>query len=64
LKAALVEARPMPLHQQIAPKAKHVSELGLSRKAIARALGVSDKTAAKAVEALPRFHSTEPNWSS
>jgi hypothetical protein len=54
----------MPLHQQIAPKAKHVSELGLSRKAIARALGVSDKTAAKAVEALPRFHSTEPNWSS
>jgi transposase-like protein len=54
----------MPVYQQIAPQAKQLAELGLSRKAIARALGVSDKTAAKAVEALPRFHSTEPNWSS
>ncbi len=47
----------MPLHQQIAPKAKHLSELGLSCKAIARALGVSDKTTAKAL-ASPRVEPT------
>jgi hypothetical protein len=47
--AALFETAPLPVYQQIAPKAKHLRELGMSHKAIARALGVNDKTVTKAI---------------
>jgi transposase len=39
---------PVPLYQEIAPKAKHLRELAMSNRAVAQALGVSDKTVAKA----------------
>jgi DNA-binding NarL/FixJ family response regulator len=37
------------VYLQIAEKAKHLRELGMSDKAIARQLRVSDKTVAKSV---------------
>ena len=49
LEATLVETAPPPVYQQIAEKAKHLHELGMSNRAIARVLGVDDKTVAKAV---------------
>ena len=41
-----------PLYQQIAKKAAHLRELGLSLAAISRRLEVDDKTVAKAVRWL------------
>jgi hypothetical protein len=38
-----------PVNPRIAEKAKHLHELGMSDRAIARAVGVSDKTVAKSV---------------
>lgn len=38
----------VPVYLRIAEKAKHLRELGMSDKAIARALSVCDKTVAKA----------------
>lgn len=49
MRVALVERRAAPVYQQIAPEAKHLRELGMSMRGIAQALGVDDKTAAKAV---------------
>lgn len=49
LEVALVEAIPPPVYQRIAEKAMGLRELGMSNKAIARALEVDDKTVAKAV---------------
>jgi DNA-binding NarL/FixJ family response regulator len=45
----IVEAEHLPVYLQIAEKAKHLRELGMSDKAIARQLRVSDKTVAKSV---------------
>lgn len=45
----LVEHAPLPMYQQIAAKACHLRELRMSNRAIARALEVTDKTAAKAL---------------
>ena len=36
-----------PIYQRIAPRATHLRELGLTDAAIARRLGVTDKTVAK-----------------
>jgi hypothetical protein len=47
-----VETVDQPLYHRIAPKARHLRELGMSDKAIGRALGVSDKTVAKAAATL------------
>ena len=41
-----------PIYQRIAPKALQLRELGLRDKAIARRLGVTDKTVTKAVRWL------------
>ncbi|MDP2955145.1 MAG: hypothetical protein Q8N53_01885 [Longimicrobiales bacterium] len=41
-----------PTYQQIAPKARHLRELGLSDRTIARRLGVTDKTIGKAIRWL------------
>jgi len=49
VEALLIEATPPPRYQRIAEKAKHLHELGLSDKAIARVLSVTDKTVAKAI---------------
>jgi hypothetical protein len=47
--AALIEIAPPPTYQRIALKARHLNDLGLSHSAIARRLGVSDKTVCKAI---------------
>jgi predicted transcriptional regulator len=47
--AALVETALPPVYQDIARKAKHLNDLGLSHLAIARRLGVTDKTVSKAI---------------
>jgi len=44
----IVDRADVPLYLRIAGKAEHLRELGMSNKAIARALSVSDKTVAKA----------------
>ncbi len=49
VEATLLETFPTPVYQQIAPQATHLRELGMSDRAIATALSVSDKTIAKAV---------------
>lgn len=49
--AALVDASSMPVYLEFAEKAAHLRELGMSDRSIAVALGVSDKTVAKAVQA-------------
>ncbi|MHB1193735.1 MAG: hypothetical protein ACYC6F_11885 [Longimicrobiales bacterium] len=41
-----------PTYQQIALKARHLRELGLSDRTIARRLGVTDKSVAKAIRWL------------
>jgi len=49
VEAALLETLPAPVYQQLAPQATHLRELGMSNKAIAAALSVSDKTIARAI---------------
>ena len=49
---ALVGISEPPAYQKIARKALHLRELGLSDRAIAVRLGVTDKTAAKAIHWL------------
>jgi hypothetical protein len=49
---ALVEISELPAYRKIARKALHLRELGLSDRAIAVRLGVTDKTAAKAIRWL------------
>ena len=49
---ALVEISELPAYQKIARKALHLRELALSDRAIAVRLGVTDKTAAKAIRWL------------
>ena len=44
------QVEPRPFLQRIAPRAIVLHQLGLSDSAIARRLGVSDKTIAKAIE--------------
>jgi len=47
--AVLLETVETPKYQQIAEKALHLNQLGLSNEAIARHLGISGKTVAKAL---------------
>jgi transposase len=47
--ATLIDPCNRPVHLEIAPKAAHLRELGMSDRAIASALGVSDKTVAKGI---------------
>jgi hypothetical protein len=49
---ALVETSELPAYQAVALKALHLRQLGLSDRAIARRLSVTDKTAAKAIRWL------------
>ena len=52
VEGVIVDPLDAPVYLRIAEKARHLRELGMSDKAIARALAVSDKTAAKAVAAI------------
>jgi predicted transcriptional regulator len=45
----IVDHAEVPVYLRIAEKAKHLRELGMSDKAIARVLGASDKTVAKSL---------------
>ncbi len=54
---ALLEAETRPLYQRVAQKARHLQELGLSASAVARRLGVNDKTVTKAIEWLEAVRS-------
>lgn len=51
-RVALLDTANRPAHQEIAAKALHLRELGLSDRVIATRLGVSDKTVAKAIRWL------------
>ena len=48
--SAILDTGAAPIYQQIAPKAFHLQQLGLSNSAIAKRLGVTDKTVAKAID--------------
>jgi hypothetical protein len=52
LEVALLSTEQRPLYQQVAPKALHLRELGMSHCAVARKLRVDDKTVAKALQWL------------
>lgn len=49
MQVALLETAEPPKYQQIAEKALHLNQLGLSNEAIARQIGVDGKTVAKAL---------------
>jgi hypothetical protein len=51
VEAVIVDQAVEPVYLRIAETARHLQELGMSNRAIAEALGVSDKTVAKS-EAL------------
>ena len=46
---AILETEPMPPYRRIAAEVHHLRQLGMSTAAIARYLGVDDKTVAKAI---------------
>jgi hypothetical protein len=50
----LFEAAPRPTYQEIATKARRLNRLGLNSAAIARRLGVTGKTVAKAIAWIDR----------
>lgn len=54
--AALLETAEVPAYQRIAQEAKHLQQLGLSLSRIAKHLGVTDKTAAKAIRWVSSRH--------
>jgi len=55
---ALMETEARPLYQQVAHRALHLREPGLSYRAIARNLDADDKTVAKAIQWLRRMRRT------
>jgi hypothetical protein len=52
--AAILDAGAAPVYQQIAPKALQFQQLGMSNSAIAKRLGITDKTVTKAAAWLRR----------
>jgi hypothetical protein len=49
IEAAILESEVPPIYRQIAPKAVQLQQVGMSSPAIARRLGVTDKTVNKAI---------------
>ena len=49
INAAILDAGAAPVHQQIASEAFQLQQLGMSNSAIARRLGITDKTVGKAM---------------
>jgi transposase-like protein len=56
LEVALLETSARPRYQEVAQRAVHLRELGLSLSAIARRLDVDDRTVAKAVSQMASEH--------
>ena len=54
IEAAILDTDAPPIYQQIAPKAVQLQQLGMSNLAIAKRLGVNDKTVAEAIGWLRR----------
>ena len=52
VEAVIVDHADVPVYLKIADQAKHLRDLGMSNRAIARALRISDKTVAKAAGAV------------
>lgn len=48
----IIDAGSIPIYLEIGAKAAHLHELGMSDRAIARAIGVSDKTVAKSLSPI------------
>ena len=59
-KAEILDTGAIPIYQQIAPKAFQMKQLSMSNSAIARRLGVTDKTVTKAVAWFRRLEN-RPN---
>lgn len=59
LVVTLLETAPPAKYQVIAAKAVHLKQLGLSVAGIGRALGVTGKTAAKAIAWFRETHRAE-----
>jgi len=51
----ILEINPPPVYQRIAPKAKHLKELGMTQAEIGRRLGVDRWTVGKAFRWLKRL---------
>ena len=49
IEAAILDTDAPPIYQQIAPNAFQLQQLGMSDSAIARRLGITDKTVAKSI---------------
>jgi DNA-binding transcriptional regulator LsrR (DeoR family) len=49
---SILEIKPPPVYQRIAPKAKHLQELGLNQSEIGRRLGIDRWTVGKALRWL------------
>jgi len=49
IEAAILDAGAAPIYQQIASKALQLQQLGMSSLAIAKRLGITDKTVSKAI---------------
>ena len=60
LEADILDAGPPPTYQKIAPKALQLQQLGMSKLAIAKRLGVTDKTVGKALSWLEATRAARP----
>ena len=47
IEVPILEIKPLPVYQRIAPKAQHLQELGMSQSEIGRRLGVDRWTVGK-----------------
>ena len=62
IEAAILDTDAPPIYQQVAAKAIQLQQLGMSGSAIARRLGVTDRTAAKAVAWFRRAAHGAGGW--
>jgi hypothetical protein len=54
IEVAILDTSTPPIYENIAPKALQLQQLGMNKSAIARRLGVTDRTVAKAIAWLGR----------
>ena len=50
IEATILDTDAPPIYQQIAPKAFQLQQVGMSDSAIAKRLGITDRTVAKAID--------------
>jgi DNA-binding transcriptional regulator LsrR (DeoR family) len=58
IEVPILEIKPRPVYQRIAPKAKQLQELGMNQSEIGRRLGVDRWTVGKALRWLAEISST------